>query len=61
MCCICLVNLSSMQVRNDFLDLRVPVWVTDLGFVPGAASQPVIAVGTGHKQVTLQAMAKWWL
>ena len=50
-----------MQVRNDFLDLRVPVWVTDLGFVPGAASQPVIAVGTGHKQVTLQAMAKWWL
>eukprot|EP00731_Ephydatia_muelleri_P028006 Em0019g879a len=44
---------EAKNVRNDFLDLRVPVWVTDLGFVPGAASQPVIAVGTGHKQLRL--------
>lgn len=44
---------EAKNVRNDFLDLRVPIWVTDIGFVPGTAHQPVIAVGTGYHQLRL--------
>ncbi len=45
---------SPAQVRHDTLDLRVPVWVREIGFVPGSGSQPTIAVGTGHHQVRVQ-------
>ena len=46
-------TLSRQQVPNDFLDLQVPIWVTDLGFLPGQGSQSRIAVGTGYHQVRL--------
>uniref|UniRef100_A0A6M2CRU3 Putative ribosome bioproteinsis protein nsa1 ovary overexpressed n=1 Tax=Rhipicephalus microplus TaxID=6941 RepID=A0A6M2CRU3_RHIMP len=36
------------NVRNDFLDLRVPVWVTDMDFLKD--SEKIIAI-TGHHQV----------
>ncbi|KAH6927079.1 hypothetical protein HPB50_026745 [Hyalomma asiaticum] len=36
------------NVRNDFLDLRVPVWVTDMDFMND--SDKIIAI-TGHHQV----------
>uniref|UniRef100_G3MNX6 WD repeat-containing protein 74 n=1 Tax=Amblyomma maculatum TaxID=34609 RepID=G3MNX6_AMBMU len=39
---------QAKNVRNDFLDLRVPVWVTDMDFMRG--SEKVIAI-TGHHQV----------
>lgn len=39
------------QVRHDFLDLRVPVWVTEIGFTPASGAQPTVAVGTGYHQV----------
>ena len=35
------------------LDLRVPVWVSDLGFVSQSNSQPVVAVGTRYHQIRL--------
>jgi len=46
-------NSLSMQVRHDSLDLRVPVWVTEVGFTPGGGTQPTVAVGTGYHQVRL--------
>ena len=44
-------NSFSMQVRHDSLDLRIPVWVTEVGFTPGGGTQPTVAVGTGYHQV----------
>uniref|UniRef100_A0A674GED6 WD repeat domain 74 n=1 Tax=Taeniopygia guttata TaxID=59729 RepID=A0A674GED6_TAEGU len=40
----------SKNVRNDWLDLRVPVWDRDLQFLPG--SQRIVTC-TGHGQVRL--------
>uniref|UniRef100_A0A131XRG4 Putative wd-repeat protein n=1 Tax=Ixodes ricinus TaxID=34613 RepID=A0A131XRG4_IXORI len=39
---------QAKNVRNDFLDLRVPVWVTDMQFL--SDSDKVVAI-TGHHQV----------
>ncbi|KAH7942436.1 hypothetical protein HPB49_024088 [Dermacentor silvarum] len=39
---------TAKNVKNDFLDLRVPVWVTDMGFMND--SEKIIAI-TGHHQV----------
>ncbi|KAL1428101.1 hypothetical protein MTO96_016994 [Rhipicephalus appendiculatus] len=39
---------TAKNVRNDFLDLRVPVWVTDMDFMND--SEKIIAI-TGHHQV----------
>lgn len=41
------------NVPNDFLDLQVPIWVTDLGFLPSQGAQARVAVGTGYHQVRL--------
>ncbi|GAB0202042.1 WD repeat-containing protein 74 [Grus japonensis] len=38
------------QVRNDWLDLRVPVWDRDLRFLPGSEK---IVTCTAHRQVRL--------
>ncbi|XP_061462465.1 WD repeat-containing protein 74 [Rhineura floridana] len=38
------------NVRNDWLDLRVPVWVRDVQFLPGSEK---IVTCTGHHQVRL--------
>ncbi|CAH1262264.1 WD repeat-containing protein 74-like [Branchiostoma lanceolatum] len=38
---------KAKNVRNDFLDLRVPVWVTDLQFL----SEQKLVTCTGHRQV----------
>lgn len=46
-------SLFSLQVPNDFLDLQVPIWVTDLGFLPSQGAQARVAVGTGYHQVRL--------
>jgi len=40
---------DSPQVRNDFLDMRVPVWIKDLGFLSDAPHK--IAVATEYHQV----------
>lgn len=39
---------TAKNVRNDWLDLRVPVWVRDLQFIP--ASNKMVTC-TGHSQV----------
>jgi len=39
---------TAKNVRNDWLNLRVPVWVTDLAFLPD--SQKLVTC-TGHSQV----------
>lgn len=44
-------NILYTQVRHDSLDLRVPVWVTEVGFTPASGAQPTVAVGTGYHQV----------
>lgn len=44
---------SPQQVPNDFLDLQVPVWVTDIGFLPGQGLSSRIAVGTAYHQIRL--------
>ncbi|KAJ2359246.1 Ribosome biogenesis protein nsa1 (NOP7-associated protein 1) [Coemansia erecta] len=41
------------NVANDFLDLRVPVWVTDIQFTSADAASPTLAVATGHGQIRL--------
>lgn len=42
-----------LQVPNDFLDLQVPIWVCDLGFLPSQGSHSKVVVGTGYHQVRL--------
>ena len=42
---------APMQVKNDKLDLRVPEWVKCVAYVPGAGTQPTLAVATGHHEV----------
>ena len=39
------------NVRNDFLDLRQPVWVTAIDFIGG--EQCKVAVGTGHHKIQI--------
>ncbi|XP_065920476.1 WD repeat-containing protein 74-like [Dysidea avara] len=46
-------TFQAKNVRNDWLDLRVPVWVTQVCFVPETGDQPTVAVGTGYHQVRL--------
>ncbi|KAJ2175505.1 Ribosome biogenesis protein nsa1 (NOP7-associated protein 1) [Coemansia sp. RSA 551] len=41
------------NVANDFLNLRVPVWITDIQFTSEDATNPTLAVSTGHKQIRL--------
>lgn len=41
------------NVPCDFLGLPVPVWVTDLGFLPNQGSPSKIVVSTGYHQVRL--------
>ncbi len=43
--------MIASQVRSDKLDLRVPVWVTGIGFITGSGEQPTLAVATGYHQV----------
>ena len=40
-------------MRPDKLQLRVPVWVTQISFVPEVDSSSLVAVGTGHHQIRL--------
>ena len=42
---------SRYQVQNDWLDLRVPVWVSQVCFVPATGDKPTVVVGTGYHQV----------
>ncbi|KAJ2779413.1 Ribosome biogenesis protein nsa1 (NOP7-associated protein 1) [Coemansia javaensis] len=44
---------KSKNVPNDNLDLRVPVWITDMQFIGDDASAPTIAVSTGYKQIRI--------
>lgn len=46
-------TFSPQKVPNDFLDLQVPVWVTDLGFLPGQGVQSRVVVGSGYHRVRL--------
>ena len=48
---ICLSVGAPTQVKNDKLDLRVPEWVKCVAYVPGAGTQPTLAVATGHHEV----------
>ncbi|KAM4721583.1 WD repeat-containing protein 74 [Rhinophrynus dorsalis] len=41
---------KAKNVRNDWLDLRVPVWIRDLGFIPGSDK---IVTCTSHHQVRI--------
>ncbi|XP_048475658.1 WD repeat-containing protein 74 isoform X2 [Rhincodon typus] len=41
---------KARNVRNDWLDLRVPIWVRDIQFIP--ASDTIITC-TGHSQVRI--------
>nr|XP_005988851.2 PREDICTED: WD repeat-containing protein 74 isoform X2 [Latimeria chalumnae] len=41
---------KAKNVRNDWLDLRVPVWIRDMQFIPGSDK---IVTCTGHHQVRL--------
>ena len=50
-CTVSVCNIICTQVKHDFLDLRVPVWVTEIGFTPASGAQPTVAVGTGYHQV----------
>jgi len=40
---------QAKNVKNDFLDLRVPVWITDLEFLNVEATR--IAIGTHYHQI----------
>ncbi|KAJ2080744.1 Ribosome biogenesis protein nsa1 (NOP7-associated protein 1) [Coemansia sp. RSA 988] len=44
---------KSKNVGNDNLDLRMPVWITDIQFMDDNASAPLIAVSTGHRQIRI--------
>ncbi|OZJ05236.1 hypothetical protein BZG36_02298 [Bifiguratus adelaidae] len=42
---------EAKNVKNDWLDLRVPIWITDLAFLNAPATRVVTC--TGHSQVRL--------
>ncbi|KAJ2505953.1 Ribosome biogenesis protein nsa1 (NOP7-associated protein 1) [Coemansia sp. RSA 2052] len=44
---------KSKNVSNDFLDMRVPVWITDMQFIGDNTTTPTIAVSTGYKQIRI--------
>lgn len=44
---------TSENVANDFLDMRVPVWNTDIQFLNSDVSNPTLAVSTGYKQIRI--------
>ncbi|KAJ2613385.1 Ribosome biogenesis protein nsa1 (NOP7-associated protein 1) [Coemansia sp. RSA 1365] len=44
---------KSKNVGNDSLDLRMPVWITDMQFMDDNASTPLVAVSTGHRQIRI--------
>ncbi|KAJ1966138.1 Ribosome biogenesis protein nsa1 (NOP7-associated protein 1) [Dipsacomyces acuminosporus] len=43
----------SKNVPNDFLNLRVPVWITDIQFTSDNTSNPTLAVSTHYSQIRL--------
>ncbi|KAJ2744354.1 Ribosome biogenesis protein nsa1 (NOP7-associated protein 1) [Coemansia sp. BCRC 34301] len=44
---------KSKNVCNDFLDMRVPVWITDMQFISDNTATPTLAVSTGYKQIRI--------
>ena len=40
-----------VKVPEDYLRLRVPVWVRATGIVSGTGNRPLVAVATGYHQV----------
>ncbi|KAJ2719467.1 Ribosome biogenesis protein nsa1 (NOP7-associated protein 1) [Coemansia sp. Benny D115] len=44
---------KARNVRNDWLDLRVPVWLTDMQFIDSNTSTPQVAVSTGHGHIRI--------
>ena len=45
---------KAKNVKQDFLDLRVPVWLTDLCFFPSSPENtPRVVTGTAYSQVRL--------
>ncbi|KAJ3049911.1 WD repeat-containing protein 74 [Rhizophlyctis rosea] len=44
---------KAKNVKNDFLDLRVPVWITHLEWLKGGNDAARILVGTGHHQIRI--------
>ncbi|KAJ2823986.1 Ribosome biogenesis protein nsa1 (NOP7-associated protein 1) [Coemansia furcata] len=44
---------KSKNVCHDFLDMRVPVWITDLQFMDDNTTNPTIAISTGYKQIRI--------
>lgn len=49
----CKPIFQAKNVRNDFVDLRVPVSVTAAAFLPNTGDQPTVVVGTAHRHVRL--------
>ncbi|XP_033127735.1 WD repeat-containing protein 74-like [Anneissia japonica] len=41
---------KAKNVKNDFLDLQVPVWMTDVQFLPKSTK---VLTGTGHHQIRI--------
>ncbi|XP_001640649.2 WD repeat-containing protein 74 isoform X2 [Nematostella vectensis] len=41
-------TFKAKNVRNDSLDLRVPVWVTDIAFLDSASPSPTVVTGSGY-------------
>lgn len=44
---------KARNVPEDYLRLRVPVWVRATGIVSGTGNRPLVAVATGYHQVRL--------
>ncbi|KAJ3168199.1 WD repeat-containing protein 74 [Geranomyces variabilis] len=42
---------TARNVKNDFLNIRVPVWITDLRFIDSSKNR--VIVGTGHHQIRI--------
>ncbi|KAJ2782889.1 Ribosome biogenesis protein nsa1 (NOP7-associated protein 1) [Coemansia interrupta] len=43
----------SQNVEDDWLGLRVPVWITDMQFLDANTTNPQMAVSTGHKHIRI--------
>ncbi|CAG8781727.1 15413_t:CDS:2, partial [Acaulospora morrowiae] len=43
---------SAKNVRNDFLDLRVPVWITDLQFISDSDTTKLV-IGSKYHQIRI--------
>lgn len=51
--CVTFKIYDHLKVKNDFLDLQVPIWVTDFQFLPDDSTKILVATGISKVRLNL--------